>query len=236
MWLFSKKHKILETPFFEGFKDFHSHILPAVDDGVKTLDESLEVLAYFEQLGIAEVIFTPHVMVGVNDTNDAVEAAYAMLKANYKGGVTLSMASEYMLDSNFMTRYKEGARLIDKSHILVETSYLSAPQNLSELLYEVCSDGVTPIIAHPERYLYMPRDRYHTLHEHEYNFQLNILSFSNTYGDRVAQNAIYMLEQGLYSVMGTDIHGLRRFKLYAANISLSTKHIDMLLELKERGL
>ncbi len=236
MWFFSRKHNILETPFFEGFKDFHSHILPAVDDGVKSMEESLAILEHYEQLKISDVVLTPHVMSGVNENSEKILATFESLQSEYKGGINLSLASEYMLDSSFASRYAEGARRIGESHILVETSYFSAPRNFSDMLFSIMSDGVTPIVAHPERYAYMPRDRYHRMHEREYALQLNLLSFSNAYGEKATKNAIYLLEQGLYSIVGTDIHGINRFKAATADINLSTKHVDMLLELKTKGL
>ncbi|MFR9503486.1 MAG: CpsB/CapC family capsule biosynthesis tyrosine phosphatase [Rikenellaceae bacterium] len=236
MWFFSRKHKILETPLFEGLKDYHNHTLPAVDDGIKSLDDSLAVLAYLEQLKISEVVLTPHAMIGVNETPEAIEAAFASLQGAYNGPIGLTLASEYMLDYNFSQHLESGPRKVEGAHILVETSYFSAPLNLDELLYEVSSTNLTPLIAHPERYLYMPREDYHALKDLEYNFQLNLLSFSSIYGSRVSQNAIYMLEEGLYSVMGTDLHSLGSFKRRIAEVQLASKHIDMLLDLKTKGL
>lgn len=236
MWFFSRKYKILDTPFFEGFKDFHNHTLPSVDDGVQSMEESLAVLSYFEQLKISEVVLTPHVMIGVNDSSELVEGTFDTLTKSYKGSIKLSLASEYMLDSNFLNQFSAGARMIEETNLLVETSYFSAPRSLNEMLYEVSAEGVTPIIAHPERYLYMPRDKYTRLKDSGCSFQLNLLSFSGAYGDKVSENALYLLEQGMYNVMGTDLHSLESFRSRIAQVKLSKKHIDMLLELKEKGL
>lgn len=236
MLFFSRKYELLETPFFEGFKDFHNHALPAVDDGVSTLEESLAALSYFERLGVSQVVLTPHAMVGVNETDDAVNAAYARLVASYDGPISLSLASEYMLDSNFLKHLDRGARLIEESNILVETSYFSAPRNMYEMLFDISAKGINPVIAHVERYQYMSREEYHLFIEREYSLQLNLLSFSGLYGSRVVENAIYLLESGAYSVVGTDLHSLERFKYQISKIKLSKKHIDMLLAIKERGL
>ncbi len=233
MIFFSRKHNLLETPLFKGFKDFHNHSLPGVDDGVKSIEETLDVLTYFESLGISEVVLTPHVMVGVNKTSDLVLSTFAKLQATYSGPIKLSLASEYMLDYNFMEQFQTGARMLTPNHILVETSYLSAPENMDELLYEVACEGVTPMIAHVERYHYMQQSKYHQLKDNGYGFQLNLLSLGDVYGSRVTKNALYVLEQGLYDVMGTDLHSLRSFKGRMAGIKLSSKHIDMLLKLKE---
>ncbi len=232
MIFFSRKHKILETPLFEGFKDYHNHTLPAVDDGVRSLEESLAVLSYFEQLKISEVVLTPHVMSGVNDTDEDVLAAYASLTEAYDGSIKLSLAGEYMLDSGFNGHLESGVRKLYDDNVLVETSYFSAPAMLNEMLYDISCAGLTPVIAHPERYSYMPREKYHKLREREYALQLNLLSFTSIYGGNVTGNALYLLENDMYSYMGTDLHSLRVFKSKIAEIKLSTKHIDKLLALK----
>lgn len=236
MILFSRKHTLLKTPLFEGFKDYHNHILPAVDDGVKSMKESLEILAYFESLKIKSAVLTPHVMAGVNNTSEAIESAYEKLLEAYNGPIELSLASEYMLDYNFDNHLENGARLIDGSNILVETSYFSAPSNLDELLYNIASSDLTPIIAHPERYRYMERKKYHELKDCDYAFQLNLLSFTDIYGAAVTKNALYLLEQDMYNIIGTDLHGLQSFKSRLSKIKLSTKHIDRLLKLKYKTL
>ncbi len=237
MLFFGKKHKLLESPIFEGFKDYHNHTLPGVDDGVRQMESSLEVLSYFEELKVSEVVLTPHVMSGVNEKSDDVIRAFADLEAAYSGEIKLSLASEYMMDSGFYTQLNGGElRFLEGRNLLVETSYFSAPYNLNEILYDVTVEDIRPIIAHPERYLYMPRAKYHKLHEHEYALQLNLLSFANLYGKRVSENALYLLEQGLYSVMGTDLHSLSKFKSLISGIRLSAKHIDMLLKVKESSL
>ncbi len=236
MLFFSRKHELLKTPLFEGFRDYHNHTLPAVDDGVKSLDEALAALEYFEQLKVAEVILTPHVMAGINDSSDDVLNTFQTLSQAYKGDIKLSLASEYMLDTNFPARFAEGARMLEGNSILVETSYFSAPNNVDELLFDISSSGCKPVIAHPERYLYMENKDYHKLREKDYALQLNLLSFSDMYGPQVTKNTIYILEQGLYSVIGTDLHRLSTFKSRISKIKLSTKNIDRLLALKGNQL
>ncbi len=237
MLFFSRKHKLTETELFKGLKDYHSHILPGVDDGFKSLESSLEALAYFEQLGISSVVLTPHVMVDINRTSEAIDRAYIELTEAYKGPISLSLASEYMIDSGFERQFEEGSNIrnLDEERLLVETSYMSAPNRFDEIIYNVASSGITPVLAHPERYNYMERRKYHSLKDCDYHLQLNLLSFANLYGERATANAIYLLENRMYDVIGTDIHSTSIFTKGINSIKLSTKHIDLLLELKIRS-
>ncbi|MFI3281592.1 MAG: CpsB/CapC family capsule biosynthesis tyrosine phosphatase [Rikenellaceae bacterium] len=236
MIIFGRKHNITKSPLFEGFKDYHSHILPGVDDGVRSLDESLEVLAYYEELKIREVVLTPHVMVDCQSDTALIEATYNKLKEAYHGPIELTLASEYMLDYKFMSHFQSGdIRLLEGSNLLVETSYISAPANLDGLLFEIASSGITPVIAHPERYQYMEQSDYHALKDSGCRFQLNLLSFSMLYGSSVPKTAIKLLESGMYDIMGSDLHSLRRFKIQLKEVNLSTKHIDKLLKIKEQN-
>ncbi|MFR9524077.1 MAG: CpsB/CapC family capsule biosynthesis tyrosine phosphatase [Rikenellaceae bacterium] len=236
MIFFGRKHNILETPFFEGFKDYHNHTLPGVDDGVQTLEDSLAVLSYFEQLKIKEVVLTPHVMIDNRENVPNFGPAFAQLCKAYHGPVKLSLASEYMLDYNFLDYFKAGARMLAKEHILVETSYMSAHTNFDDLIHEITSSSIIPVVAHPERYLYMDKKGYYELKDKGCKLQLNLFSFTHIYGKTVPKNALHMLGSGMYDIVGTDLHGLRRFKSCVKNVNLSSKHIDMLLRLKENKL
>lgn len=125
MFFLRHKVKLIETRFFRGYTDFHSHILPAVDDGIGTLEEALETLGYFTELKVNKVILTPHVMNGVGEDREKVTRAYEMLCGQYKGGIILNLAAEYMLDSGFRERLENGLNHLEKDRVLVETSYLS---------------------------------------------------------------------------------------------------------------
>ena len=237
MFLIGRKHSLLNSVFFEGLKDHHCHILPGVDDGIQDIDSSLEALAYYKELGINRVVLTPHVMNGVNPTADAILAAYDLLTSRYNGSIELSLASEYMLDSGFEKQYRDGnnIRPLMKGKLLVETSYMAPPRTLDELLYMIAQDSITPVIAHPERYIYMHRKKYDELKDRDYLLQFNILSLAEIYGESARSNALYLIENQMYDLVGTDLHSTNKFRNNVATIKLATKHIDKLLELKERN-
>jgi len=107
MFFLRHKTKLADIGFFRDFVDSHSHILPGVDDGIRTIEESLTVLAYFESLGVKKVRLTPHVMNGVEHWEDVLQAFDTLCK-RYTGETVLELGAEYMLDSGFRERLEKG--------------------------------------------------------------------------------------------------------------------------------
>ncbi len=231
MFFFNNK-KIEISKLLNGFIDYHSHILPSVDDGVDNMQESLDILSYFEQLGIRKVILTPHINAQSKDDIDQfLENRFNELLARYSGNVKLHLAAEYMLDLSFEKRIYSGLKYIDDNRVLVETSYVAPPKNLPNLLYELVANGNTPIIAHPERYMYMSDRNYKELKNKGCQFQLNILSLCDFYGKGVKEKSTELLKKGMYDVVGTDIHSLAVFKSAVDSKRLPEKQIVLLKEL-----
>lgn len=213
--LFSKKTTLLGSGIFQGMTDFHSHILPGVDDGIKTMEDALAVLKCYERLGVKEVWCTPHIMEDLPNTTERLRERFAELCAAYNGSIVLHLAAENMMDSLFMERLSDGDVLPlteDENHLLVETSYFSGPSNLKEILYAVMSAGYFPVLAHPERYLYMEMKDYENLHRMGVKFQLNVLSLCGVYGEPQRKKAEALYKKGMYSFIGTDIHSLMGFE------------------------
>ena len=228
MWPFNTKTKIADSGIFQGFIDCHCHILPGVDDGVETMEESLAILSRYEQLGIKEVWLTPHIMEDVPNTPAALCQRFAELTAAYKGHILLHLSAENMLDSLFLERFETGDLLPwgkEVNHLLVETSYYKAPANFHKLLQNIKSKGYFPILAHPERYLYMPRLEFSSLKQQGIEFQLNLFSLLGMYGKTVKENAEFLLEQGLYDYVATDLHAYEVLES-ALDGKISKKIID----------
>lgn len=91
-------------------------------------------------------------------------------------------------------------------HILVETSYYNAPIRMNETLQQIKSMGYFPLLAHPERYIYLDNEEYLKLHNEGVKFQLNLASLAGGYGTTVKKRALWLLSNGLYSVAGSDLH------------------------------
>ena len=220
MFFFNKKYTLLESDFFDGWEDRHSHILPGVDDGIHSMEDSLAVLNYYEQIGVDDVWLTPHIMEDCpNEPYELKERFEELCEAYAKteGGskIKLHLAAENMIDSLFVKRLESGNLLTygDKGdELLVETSYAQAPYRFKLILQDIRKAGLTPVLAHPERYRYMEYDDYFTLHEQGVKFQLNITSLSGAYGPEAKERAEYLIEEGLYTYQGSDLHSLSAFK------------------------
>ena len=209
MWPFRKKHTLEDSGYFLAFTDWHCHILPGVDDGVQSMDESLQILAEYERLGVKEVWLTPHIMEDIPNTTEMLRNQFVELKAAYQGSVMLHLASENMLDNLFEERLEKNDLLpIDKDgkHLLVETSYFNPPMGLNNILLRIKAKGYYPVLAHPERYLYMSENDYLRLKSMNIQFQLNLFSLLGLYGKDVQKRAKMLHEQGFCKYIGTDLH------------------------------
>lgn len=209
MWPFTKRTSLADSGIFRGFTDWHCHLLPGVDDGVQTMEETLRILSLYEELGVTEVWLTPHIMEDMPNTTASLKARFKALEAAYQGNIGLHLASENMLDNLFEERLEQNDLLpLGKGgkHLLVETSYFNPPIGLNNILLRIKSKGYVPVLAHPERYAYMEEDDYHRLKEMNVMFQLNLPSFAGAYGTSVQKKARLLLGKGLYDLCGMDIH------------------------------
>lgn len=211
MGLFSRKKTLQETGIFDGFVDWHSHILPGVDDGIKTMEEALEVLSEYEKMGFKKVWLTPHIMEEYPNETQYLKQRFEELKGAWKGEMEISLASENMLDTLFEERLGKNDFLPigdEGDHLLVETSYYTPPYALDEMLDKARAKGYNLILAHPERYRYMEENDYKKYKEKGLFFQLNILSLTGAYGETAKKKAEWLLAHDMVEMFGTDVHRL----------------------------
>ena len=234
MWPFKKPQSLKACGFFNGLTDWHCHLLPGVDDGVQTMKESLEIIRMYEQLGVKSVWLTPHIMEDIPNTTTYLRERFAELQAAYSGTVELHLAAENMLDNLFKERLEENDVLPlgeNSDHLLVETSYFNPPMNMSGTLERIKAMGYYPILAHPERYLYMGENDYRQLKEAGVKFQLNISSLLGMYGRHIQTKAAQLLKRGMYDLTGSDLHSRNTLTSYGQK-SLSGCHRTEILSLK----
>ena len=244
MWPFEKKLSIEESKILVNLTDCHSHILPGVDDGVQTKEESFEILKYYENLGIKKVIFTPHIMVDIPQSLDDLRLRFAALKEEYNAmnagsattKVELSLAAEHMLDYKFFEILDAGDMLcLWDNYLLVEMSYLQHSLNIFECVKKIMSRGYFVVLAHPERYLFLYDNDYKKLKSMGVLFQLNFTSLFGAYGDNVKKKALTLLNSSYYNLIGTDLHRIRSLKHLVNDATLSKKQLSMLEVIKENN-
>lgn len=212
MWPFKTVDKLGKSGMLPGFTDWHSHILPGVDDGIKTMDEALDTLELYEQAGVKKVWLTPHVMEDSPNTTQRLRERFEDLKKAYTGNVELALASENMLDSLFEERLaaKDFLPLGSKQdYLLIETSYVNQPYGMDDMVEGVFALGLTPILAHPERYRYMNEKDYRKWKKRGVLFQCNFISLIGGYGETARKKLEWMLKEGMVNMVGSDLH--RRF-------------------------
>lgn len=216
MWPFSKKQTIATAGTLAGGTDYHTHILPGVDDGVGTMEEALHTLQACEATGIKKLWLTPHIMEDCHNTPAQLQERYEELRNKYNGSIELHLAAEYMIDNNFGDILDGGDLLPigeNRNHLLVETSYFTPPMHLHATLQRIKSRGYHPLLAHPERYLYMDREELRTLHEQGVRMQLNLISLAGGYGSTVRKNAEWLLKNNMYTLCGSDTHHINAIEI-----------------------
>lgn len=230
--MFSIKKSIQQTNLLQGFCDIHSHLLYGVDDGSGSPEESLQALEGLEKQGIKTLWLTPHIMEDVPNSTDALKNRYNELSALYKGPIHLHLAAEYMLDNLFEQRWQTNDLLpLANQYLLVETSCLTPPLGFDSLLFDIRNGKYRPLLAHPERYLYMQPSDYEKYKKRGISFQLNLLSLAGSYGKEACRKARYLLHKGWYDLVGTDIHHPELFERAIAQKCLSSADLRRLQQL-----
>lgn len=235
MWPFRKHINLANSGIFREFIDWHCHLLPGVDDGVQTMEETLQILSFYEKLEVKEIWLTPHVMEDIPNTTASLKVCFEKLKATYRGNIALHLSAENMLDNLFEERLEKNDFLPlgkGRKHLLVETSYFNPPMELSNILLRIKSKGYVPILAHPERYNYMDENDYRQLKGLNVKFQLNLFSLVGAYGTGVRKKAEWLMKNSFYELAGSDTHSftiletnLYKRKLYKPVVNRYSKLI-----------
>ena len=236
--MFFSRKKNLDLSFLKDFVDLHSHILPKVDDGCKSTEESLYLLNKIEKLGFKKIFLSPHIKPLYSDnTEEFLLDNFQCFKQKYQGEVELQLAAEYLIDEFFLEKLHSNDLLTynQSQYILIELAFYSPPILLENTIYEIQLKGYTPILAHPERYLYFSEEKLLSLAALGCHFQLNLLSLSDYYGKTVKKRAFSLLNKGSYRFIGTDIHHIEEIENWD-NIKLSKKELTILNQLKRNNL
>ena len=175
--------------------DMHSHLIPAIDDGSTCLKDSINIIKALHKLGYQKIITTPHVMSDFyKNTPETILGGLKLVRAELQKqniSVELEAAAEYYLDYEFEEKIKAGNLLtFSDNYILVETSFMEAPPNFKELIFQLQVSGYKVVLAHPERYPFMNMEDYEDLQSRSVFMQLNLISLIGHYGVDVQKKLI----------------------------------------------
>lgn len=195
--------------------DCHCHILPGLDDGAQTLEDSLYLAQRLVAYGFERAVCTSHSSFLFRNTPSTVIPACESLQEELdRAGISLKLipSLEYRLIPETWPQIRRNDWLLpwEGNHILVELP-ISHPEKLMDIdpaaeIRQLIADGYQPVLAHPERYEWATKDYYKTLFDAGAAFQRNLGSIEGMYGPGPADRALWLLQEGFYSFLGTDMH------------------------------
>lgn len=201
--------------------DMHNHILFGIDDGSKSIEYSVEMAKNFIDMGFSKIIATPHVMSDYYPNNrQIIEDRKNQLEAALKAqnlSLEIGFAAEYYMDEVFyeLIKSKGDVLTFHDKHVLVETSFMNKPVFFDQLLFEIRTAGYLPVLAHPERYIYL-QDNYEEAErilESGVKFQINLMSLASYYSPMAKKFAQWLIKNGYYHFLGTDAHSNNHLKV-----------------------
>jgi protein-tyrosine phosphatase len=192
--------------------DIHSHILYGIDDGSKTLEESIEILKQAKEIGFKEIVLTPHYIENskYNKNNEEKEKLLKTLKEK-ETEIKLYIGNEVFQTENIeeLLNKKEIATINNSKYLLIEfPMYQKTIKNINNIIYELKIKGITPIIAHPERYEFIQTNIkiVDSLIEDGAILQSNYGSIIGIYGKNAKKTVKKLLKNNKISLLATDVH------------------------------
>lgn len=221
--------------------DIHSHIIPGIDDGSRSMEMTLEMLRTAEKCGIHEVFATPHYLLEygeakINEVKEYVKNINEILKEE-KINVKIYSGQEVYFTENIINDYIAGniGTLNDSRYMLIEFDMRKLEENIIDYLYELQVKGITPIIAHIERYKYIMKNPeiINRFIGEGYLFQLNLGSIEGKFGPEVQKTAKLFLKNGIYNFIGSDAHNTSVARGMNVSNALTLIDIDNLKKFEE---
>ncbi len=197
--------------------DIHTHILPYVDDGSPDLKTSIELIEYEISQGVTDIFVTPHYYrfrEFISSYQENVKIFEELLEEVRKLGLSihLYLGNEIYYDENTMSRLdtKEIVPLANTKNVLVEFSMFRDRGDIPDAINNLTAKGYVPIIAHPERYLYITdMDDYRKMRKMGAKLQINASSLLGDYGNKIKKFVLTLIKNDLVDFVASDIHDFR---------------------------
>lgn len=203
-----------ETKGVKAMIDVHSHILPNIDDGSRSIDETFNLIKEAKQAGFDGIICTSHYMENYYETNRPEREVWInAIRENLENkniDVNLYLGNEIYISENVIQLLEDGkaTTINDTSYVLFELPLNAEPLNLYDMIYEMQQYKIVPILAHPERYSFVQNDPelIYDLIEKGVLMQANYGSIIGQYGKRAEMIVKKFLENNMIHMLGTDAH------------------------------
>ncbi len=202
--------------------DFHSHILPGLDDGATDIENAIELVSAMKSWGFERVTCTPHITNKFRNTPETIRPAFELLQEEIDKrniGLEIRMSAEYRLVPETWPEVLEKNWLmpIEDKYIIMELPIFN-PEDIKDLkpldeFRKVISMGLIPLLPHPERYFYLSRKELMNFLEAGVRIQCNYGSLAGLYGETAELNARSLVEEGLVYCYGTDMHNTHYVKV-----------------------
>ena len=206
--------------------DLHSHLIPGIDDGAKDMERSIELILSLKEMGYKKLITTPHVSDMFLNSSSTILEGYSALKSELKKRkieIEIEVAAEYYADDNFekLLSSKDLLTFGKEKYLLFELSYFTPPQDLESLVYDIKLAGYTPVLAHPERYVYLHDniEEYEAIKAMGVLFQININSIVSYYSAEVTEAVKELILNGMVDFIGSDTHHRQHTKYLKKSFS-----------------
>lgn len=193
--------------------DMHSHLIPGIDDGARSMEDTLILARRMQQLGFRKLVITPHIQQEYyrNTPEIILSGLEAVRSALAEAGIPLQVeaAAEYLIDDGFEDKISKGNLVtFGDKYLLVELSYFNPHPNLKTFIFNLQIDGFKVILAHPERYSYWFSDfgKFEDLKDRGVFFQINLVSLAGHYPEPVKKMAERFIEKGMIEFAGSDMH------------------------------
>lgn len=241
---FKRSPRISSSLEFIG-ADMHNHLLPGIDDGSPDVEISLQLVEVMQELGYQKFVCTPHVILEVHPNNkETISEACGIFKTGLqtKGwNFPVEYAAEYMLNFDFDELLeKDNILSFGKQQVLIEMSYAVESPNIKEAVFKLQTKGYRPILAHPERYPYYfsNLNYYEELVDAGCDLQVNLLSLTGYYGKPIKRMAQKLIDKGLISWAGSDLHHHRHLSalMQLSNDRKVLRYLDKIKNLKNPSL
>lgn len=205
--------------------DMHSHVLPGIDDGAPTIEDSIFLIKRMQHLGIKKIIATPHIKADYyRNTAETIGNALNLVREELsaqKIDMAITAAAEHYFDETLFTRIEDNTlMLMPGSYVLFEFSFINKPANYFELIQKFQEKGLKPILAHPERYLYMDMESLQGIRNWGCNLQMNTISLTGYYGKEIKKRAEELVDKEMVDFISSDMHHPRHADALEAALKL----------------